>query len=120
MKVYVDELPKSCKDCPFCEHIEEDVYGEGKHEVACYFAGTLGSVLCGDRLNAKDCRFIQSLADYTKQVRKEMTQKRFMEVLKEYNMQFLFGVDPKKITEEELRELVETLISATKGDAINE
>ena len=49
-----------------------------------------------------------------------MTQKRFKEVLKEHNMPFLFGIDPKKITEEELRELIATLISATKGDAIDD
>lgn len=49
-----------------------------------------------------------------------MTQKRFWEILKEYNVSMLTSVDPKKITEEKLRKLVETLISATKGDAIND
>ncbi|MBQ7798057.1 MAG: hypothetical protein IJ371_02935 [Clostridia bacterium] len=49
-----------------------------------------------------------------------MTQKRFWEILKEYNISMLTSVDPKKITEEELRELIATLICATKGDAIND
>lgn len=45
-----------------------------------------------------------------------MTQKRFLEILKEYNVSMLTSVDPKKITEEELRELIATLIGATKGE----
>lgn len=74
MKVYVDELPKSCKDCFFCEHIEENVDGKGRDEVACYFEGFLNNVLLGETFNAKNCKHLQSLSEYTKQVRKEVCE----------------------------------------------
>lgn len=43
-----------------------------------------------------------------------MTQKRFWEILKEYNVSMLTSVDPKKITEEELVQLIEELKSIAK------
>lgn len=57
MKVYVDELPKDCIDCPceseyYCNLLNEDV--------GCCEWGEIH----------KNCP-LQSLADYTKQVRKE-------------------------------------------------
>lgn len=73
MKVYLDgDLPKSCKDCFFCEHIEEDIDGKGRDEVACYFEGFLNNVLLGETFNAKHCHHLQSLAEHDKQVRKEV------------------------------------------------
>lgn len=75
MKVYVDgELPKSCKDCFFCEHIEENIDGKGRDEVACYFEGFLNNVLLGETFNAKNCKHLQSLSDHDKKVRKELIQ----------------------------------------------
>ena len=58
MKVYVDELPKDCIDCPceseyYCNLLNEDV--------GCCEWGEIH----------KNCP-LQSLADYTKQVRKEV------------------------------------------------
>ena len=58
MKVYVDELPKDCIDCPceseyYCNLLNEDV--------GCCKWGEIH----------KNCP-LQSLADYTKQVRKEV------------------------------------------------
>ena len=64
MKVYVDELPQNCYMCPcfdgnFClageglVYISESVYAKGRH---------------------KNCP-LQSLTDYTKQVRKEVCEK---------------------------------------------
>ena len=58
MKVYVDELPKDCIDCPceseyYCNLLNEDV--------GCLEWGEIH----------KGCP-LQSLADYTKQVRKEV------------------------------------------------
>ena len=60
MKVYVDELPKDCIDCPceseyYCNLLNEDV--------GCCEWGEIH----------KNCP-LQSLADYTKQVRKEVVQ----------------------------------------------
>ena len=71
MKVYVDELPKRCDKCPFCEYFEKDAHGKGKHEVACYFNGSLGNILYGNQISPKTCT-LQYLTDYTKQVRKEV------------------------------------------------
>lgn len=70
MKVYVDELPKSCEKCGFCEYFDKDAHGKGKHEVACYFNGSLGNILYGNQTSPQTCP-LQSLSDYTKQVRKE-------------------------------------------------
>lgn len=60
MKVYVDELPKDCIDCPceseyYCNLLNEDV--------GCCEWGEIH----------KNCP-LQSLADYTKQVRKEVCE----------------------------------------------
>ena len=60
MKVYVDELPKDCIDCPceseyYCNLLNEDV--------GCCKWGEIH----------KNCP-LQSLADYTKQVRKEVCE----------------------------------------------
>ena len=58
MRIYVDELPKDCIDCPceseyYCNLLNEDV--------GCCKWGEIH----------KNCP-LQSLADYTKQVRKEV------------------------------------------------
>ena len=60
MRIYVDELPKDCIDCPceseyYCNLLNEDV--------GCCKYGEIH----------KDCP-LQSLADYTKQVRKEVCE----------------------------------------------
>lgn len=59
MKIYVDELPKSCGDCVFCKQTEY-----------CYYCDKLHTKL-GYIDKDKDCP-LQPLADYTKQVRKEV------------------------------------------------
>lgn len=61
MKVYVDELPKDCIDCPceseyYCNLLNEDI--------GCCKWGEIH----------KNCP-IQSLSDYTKRVRKEVLEK---------------------------------------------
>ena len=88
MKVYVDELPNSCQKCPFCEYFEKDAHGKGKHEVACYFNGSLGNILYGNQTSPKTCP-LQTLADHDKQVRAEVMDKNQAlkerwEKLKEY------------------------------------
>lgn len=60
MRIFVDELPKDCIDCPceseyYCNLLNEDV--------GCLEWGEIH----------KGCP-LQSLADYTKQVRKEMCE----------------------------------------------
>ena len=61
MKIYVDELPKDCIECPceseyYCNLLNEDVGCLERREIH------------------KNCP-LQSLADYTKQVRKEVCEK---------------------------------------------
>lgn len=56
MEIYVDELPKSCKDCEFCNK----KYG-----------------ICeinGSRVDYFGCHSLTPLSDYTKKVRKEAIQ----------------------------------------------
>lgn len=61
MTIYVNELPKSCGDCVFCKQTEY-----------CYYCDKLHTKL--DYIDKdKDCP-LQSLTDYTKQVRKEVVQ----------------------------------------------
>jgi hypothetical protein len=61
MKLYVDELPKSCGDCVFCKQTEYYYYCDKLHTKLGYID------------KDKDCP-LQSLADYTKQVRKELCE----------------------------------------------
>ena len=68
MKVYVDELPKNCQKCTFCEYFEEDAHGKGEHEVACYFNGSFGNILYGNQTSHKTCP-LQTIADNNKQMR---------------------------------------------------
>lgn len=57
MKVYVDELPKDCWDCPMHD-------GEN---------GWCKMLVCYTDYIPKDCP-LQSLSDYTKQVRKKVCE----------------------------------------------
>lgn len=59
MKMYVDELPRSCGDCEFF-----------KANTDCYYCDKLHMKL-GYINKEKDCP-LQSLAEYNKQVRKEV------------------------------------------------
>ena len=78
MKVYVEKLPKDCIDCPceseyYCNLLNEDV--------GCCEWGEIH----------KNCP-LQSLADYTKQVRKEVCEeirKTLFEYLKVNSMEEL-------------------------------
>ena len=63
MKVYVSELPKKCADCPFYKlDTYVDVYGYQTNLHECVLDGSMLTNSCP----------LQSLADYTKQVRKEV------------------------------------------------
>ena len=61
MKIYVDELPKSCGDCVFCKQTEY-----------CYYCDKLHTKL-GYIDKDKDCP-LQPISDYTKQVRREVCE----------------------------------------------
>ena len=81
MKVYVDELPKSCEKCPFCKlDTYVDVYGYQTNSHECVLDGSMLTNSCP----------LQPLADHTKQVRKEVCDKFVEEFMLEYTM----GNDP--------------------------
>lgn len=71
MKVYVDELPKSCSYCP-CKCFETDTCQLNK-----------GIKCPSDNKIANKCP-LQSLTDYTKQVRKEICDKIRKQIKNEY------------------------------------
>lgn len=63
MRIYVDELPKKCADCPFYKlDTYVDVYGYQTNSHECVLDGSMLTNSCP----------LQSLADYTKQERKEV------------------------------------------------
>ena len=78
MRIYVDELPKDCIDCPceseyYCNLLNEDV----------------GCCECGEI--HKGCP-LKTLADYTKQVRKEVVED-IKERLKKANLEIMSPID---------------------------
>ena len=69
MKAYVDKFPKDCWDCPM--HGGEN----GRCKMLGYYTDYI----------PKECP-LQSLADYTKQVRKEVCKKFVEQFMLEYTM----------------------------------
>lgn len=69
MKVYVDELPKECLKCP----CRSDIWCNIEH----YYIGNMDKV----------CP-LQSLSDYTKQVRKEVCEEIFRAFNKKIDDEF--------------------------------
>ena len=64
MKVYVDELPKSCEECPFFD-LKDGYCSQQEMHLDFEFRKDTGIDV--------DCP-LQSLADYTKQVRKKVCE----------------------------------------------
>lgn len=71
MKVYVDELPKSCRECPCCSEQDFAICSEYCEVLNEYISEIVESE---QELKPKTCP-LHSLADYTKQVRKEVVDK---------------------------------------------
>lgn len=87
MRIFVDELPKYCEECPCCNSDYEKGY--------CCNLGVFNEETCDYSLVGKqrciDCP-LQSLTDYTKQVRKEVCEeirKTLFEYLKVNSMEEL-------------------------------
>ena len=88
MKVYVDELPIGaiefgCDNCPYAE-----IQGINHYFINNEFVSYRDCVCkldktCGFRQGEKHCP-LQSLADYTKQVRKEVVQEIRKQIKNEY------------------------------------
>lgn len=73
MKVYVDELPKDCLDCPFCQDIKVNA---GMDRLL-FCKANKGKAIKNIEKSFDKCivkNEFQSLTDYTKQVRKEVCE----------------------------------------------
>lgn len=72
MKVYVDELPKNCEECPMCRSDKLKLQRKGRYVEAeqCVF-GQYKYQIIDDEI---DTCPLQSLSDYTKQVRKKVCE----------------------------------------------
>ena len=72
MKVYVSELPNSCEECPMCRSGKLKLQRKGRYvEVEQCVFGQYKYQTIDDEI---DTCPLQSLSDYTKQVRKEVVQ----------------------------------------------
>jgi hypothetical protein len=93
MKVYVDELPKSCEECLMCRSGKLKLQRKGRYVEAeqCVF-GQYKYQTIDDEINT--CP-LQSLADYTKQVRKEAVQelKEKLKSKEEFHPEDEFTID---------------------------
>ena len=81
MKIYVDEIPKCCKECPMCRSGKLKLQRKGRYidTEQCVF-GQYKYQNIDDEI---DTCPLQSLADYTKQVRKEMCE-RLDKIIEKY------------------------------------
>ena len=72
MKVYVDELPNSCEECPMCRSGKLKLQRKGRYIEAeqCVF-GQYKYQTIDDEI---DTCPLHSITDYTKQVRKEAVE----------------------------------------------
>lgn len=72
MRIYVDELPNSCEECPMCRSGKLKLQRKGRYvEVEQCVFGQYKYRTIDDEI---DTCPLQSLADYTKQVRKEVCE----------------------------------------------
>ena len=107
MKIYVDELPKDCIDCPceseyYCNLLNEDI--------GCCEWGKIH----------KNCP-LQSLADYTKQVREEVVE----EIREKFNTEVIHhfcpnpsSVDFITLSISEVEEFLDQVKGANNGRKI--
>lgn len=90
MKVYVDRLPKCCEECPMCRSGKLKLQRKGRYvEVEQCVFGQYKYQTIDDEI---DTCPLQSLSDYTKQVRKEVCEeikKILLEQRRETNKQIV-------------------------------
>lgn len=85
MKVYVESkyIPEKCSKCKFIGHYENGIYSRNPH-CCCELYWDLHQDEIRVDKNSRDERCpLQSLADYTKQVRKEVVQELKNKIKKE-------------------------------------
>lgn len=88
MRIFVDELPKNCEECPMCRSGKLKLQRKGRYVEAkqCVFRQYKYQTI-DDEI---DTCPLQSLSDYTKQVRKEVIAKVY-EVIAKNEKEFKKG-----------------------------
>ena len=86
MKIYVDELPKSCEECPMCRSGKLKLQRKGRYVEAeqCVF-GQYKYQTMDDEIYT--CPLLL-LTDYTKQVRKEVCEEIKSEIIKHHEWKY--------------------------------
>ena len=85
MKVYVSELPKDCIECPFCQDIKVNA---GMDRLL-FCKANKGKAIKNIEKSFDKCivkNEFQSLADYTKQVRKEVCEEIKKQIFNHFNV----------------------------------
>ena len=84
MKVYVEKLPKGCLSCPY-------IVDKGDYDLCAIKDCVIDDAFKYIDKRKKSCP-LQSLADYTKQVRKEVVED-IKERLKKANLEIMSPID---------------------------
>ena len=91
MEYFVDEMPKDCIECPFCQDIKVNA---GMDRLL-FCKANKGKAIKNIEKSFDKCivkNEFQSLADYTKQVRKEVVED-IKERLKKANLEIMSPTD---------------------------
>ena len=92
MKVYVSKLPKDCIECPFCQDIKVNA---GMDRLL-FCKANKGKAIKNIEKSFDKCivkNEFQSLADYTKQVRKEVCDGLALSLIKHFQKDAEFTVE---------------------------
>lgn len=103
MECFVDELPKDCIECPFCQDIKVNA---GMDRLL-FCKANKGKSIKNIEKSFDKCivkNEFQSLADYTKQVRKEVCEKIKKQIFNHFNV--------KNMEEYENLSLIDSLFTA--------
>ena len=103
MECFVDELPKDCIECPFCQDIKVNA---GMDRLL-FCKANKGKAIKNIEKSFDKCivkNEFQSLTDYTKQVRKEVCEKIKKQIFNHFNV--------KNMEENENLSLIDGLFTA--------
>lgn len=103
MTIYVDELPRDCIECPFCQDIKVNA---GMDRLL-FCKSNKGKAIKNIEKSFDKCivkNEFHSLADYTKQVRKEVCDKIKEQIFNHFNV--------KNMEEYEMLSLLDSLFTA--------
>ena len=105
MECFVDEMPKDCIECPFCQDIKVNA---GMDRLL-FCKANKGKVIKNIEKSFDKCivkNEFHSLSDYTKQVRKEVCEE-IRNKLKENGLLYTWKGEPKYKTMEELLDQIQ-------------